>query len=67
MGFVIITTLAILFGPGLFLIIAAYDVEDMKPKWKKPLLRAGVFFLIIGMLLLLLLFKACRGFGNTIM
>jgi hypothetical protein len=55
----VIETLVILFGPGLLALVAAYDVQDIKPEWKNPLIRIGVFLLIVGGILFLLLLKAC--------
>jgi hypothetical protein len=60
MGILIIKTLVILLGPGLLAIIISFGIGDDKPKWKMPLLRIGVFLLIIGILLFVLLAAACN-------
>jgi len=60
MAFLVIATLAILFGPGVLALITAYGIEDIKPTWKQPLLRIGVILLILGGLLFLLLLWSCN-------
>jgi len=65
MGILIIITLAVLFGPGFILIFEAYNLEDIKPKWKKPMLRIGIFLLMIGMTMFLLLLKSCNELANN--
>jgi hypothetical protein len=64
MGILVITTLVILLGPGLFVIIAALAVGNDRPKWKMPLLRIGVFLLITGILLLVLLLMAASDLSH---